>query len=217
LGRPKTIFDRVVDVLTYLPVLLSHLDRSVLSMNSPISSIGIYAQQLGVKRLKDDLDILWKDLRAEATGHGWGGDYFQGIIGFDFDHPNSTPCSSTGLRHPFTSLTIAFYSTARILVLSTLSQIKSPLLLYEEQIIAHSASILHAAEILEDHHIGCAYIRLILPLKVVGLSSPCMAHRTRVRQFLDSWRMQSGMGGICEVVLSEMQKETQGGCHRTSP
>lgn len=131
------------------------------------------------------------------------------MIGFDFDHPNSTLCGSTEYRDPFTSSVIAFYNTARILVLSILSLIKSHLILYEEQVTAHSASILHAAQYLDEHDIGCAYIRFVLPLKVVGISSPSMVHRERARHFLESWRMRSGMGGICGVVLADMQNESR--------
>jgi hypothetical protein len=133
LGRPKTVFDKVIDVLTYIPVLLSHLDRSITSMNSPVGSLGIYTLQIGAKHLKHDLDVLWDDLRIEAIAHGWDGDFFQEITGFDFDHPKAAEPSSTNLRDLLTSSMIAFYNTARILVLSILSQIKSPLLLYEEQ------------------------------------------------------------------------------------
>jgi hypothetical protein len=58
LARPKAVFDRIIDVVTYLPVLLSHLDRSLASMNSPVSNLGIYTLQINTIRLKEDLDTL---------------------------------------------------------------------------------------------------------------------------------------------------------------
>lgn len=205
--RPKTVFDRIIDVLIRLPLCAPHLGSSFLSKNSPVGSRPESILDMELKRLKDELDMLWYDLRMKASSHGWDGDFFQGKFGFDFNHPTSTTDRGTE-KDAFTSAIIALYNTARIIVLSLFAQIRTPLILSDEQITVHSASILHAAEFLHEHDIGCAYIRLLLPLKVVGLLSPETTHRERARTLLETWRQRSGMKGICEVVLSEMDKES---------
>lgn len=65
-------------------------------------------------------------------------------------------------------------------------QIKVLITLYEEQLTAYSASIPHEVEFLDEHHNGCACIRLILLFEVFCLSSLSMVHSKRTQWVLES-------------------------------
>lgn len=119
---------------------------------------------------------------------------------------NSLPCPPPRNREPFsaagpTARPLGFYSTARLLVLSVLATVDAKPALYDSQMEAHSASLLSAAEFMTGLEVGYAYLRLILPLHVVGVWGGTMEQRMRARAVLEGWRGEGGMGGICEVVL----------------
>jgi hypothetical protein len=67
------------------------------------------------------------------------------------------------------------------------------------------------ADFLGECDIGCAIMRLMLPLRVVGVSSHSATHSRRAVQLLEGWRARCGMSGICGVVLSDIQRETAAG------
>lgn len=73
--------------------------------------------------------------------------------------------------------------------------------LYDAQMEAHSASLLSAAEFMTGLEVGYAYLRLILPLHVVGWVSPVKKQRVRARRLLKRWRGAGGLAGLCDVAI----------------
>lgn len=114
------------------------------------------------------------------------------------------------------SRTVVFYSTARILLLSLLSQLScgkssspdtspdpDPDTRSARQIQAHCSSVLAVASWMTASRVGYAYLRIIFPLHVVGTESPCEEQRKEARRILTVWgRYQGvGVGGVCEVAV----------------
>ena len=64
---------------------------------------------------------------------------------------------------------LAFYSAARMLVLSILHSVNAAPASYEEQTQGHCTRILIAASTMSEVHVGYVYLRLLLPLRVVAI------------------------------------------------
>jgi len=231
-GRRKSVYDKVMDVISVLSTIIFRLDAT----RSMQSSSEIRAQRLLLRtetaNIKEQLDEWWdKDLRDASKIHGWNGDYFRGVPGFDVDYKilnyrsiptdhgtNSTPpedaagtwydiaLPQTGLDRRFfaESRATAFYSAARLLTLSLLDDLDAPPARFHEQMQAHSESILSVTKYMTKLDIGYAYVRLVLPLTLVWTLSPLDAQRVRAKEVLSWWKEKGGVGGLCEVVLSTL-------------
>lgn len=99
------------------------------------------------------------------------------------------------------SRNIAFYSTARLIILSLLAQLGAPPDFMNEQMEAHSACILAVCRMMSKMKIGYALLRLVFPLHVVGDLSPVPAQRVEARAILSHWKKTEGVGGICDVAI----------------
>ena len=223
-GRPKSVFDKVIDVITIISAILFRLDAtwSTKDMSEAIAErLLLRAQTL---KIKEQLDQYWdKELRDASQLHGWSGDYYRGVPGFDFDNdylklePTPTDDEITASQSPpprnngcfyAESMATAFYNTARMLTLSILNELDAPPIRFEEQMQAHSESILCVATLMTHLNIGYAFVRLVLPLSLVWQLSPLETQKTKAMQILSQWKMKGGVGGLCEVVLSSMRGET---------
>jgi hypothetical protein len=229
------VFDNVIDTITIISSLLSRLDASKYKENSSEEEIQRTLVRKEATKLKEQLDQWWDmELRDASRTHGWNGDYFRGVPGFDFDYdclkPESAftegeitvqyPDKSIGSGHPTApppervvqfykeSRATAFYSTARILTLSILNEVGSSPALFTQQIQAHCESILSVSTFLTGMDIGYAYVRLVLPLTLVTRLSPLPSQRDRAKVVLQKWSQKGGVAGLCEVVLSGMQGPT---------
>jgi hypothetical protein len=230
------VFDRVIDVIVIMSSIMCRLDAT--RSTKDLSEAN--AQRLLLKaetiKIKEQLDQWWdKELREASQTHGWNGDHYRGVPGFDFDYDclNSEPTLTddgmtvqypeksdesghtivappTGrLVHFYAeSRATAFYNTARILTLSTLNELGAAPALFNEQMQAHSESILSVATFLTDMDIGYAYVRLVLPLILVTRLSPLDFQKIRARDIVSRWQKKGGVAGLCEVVLSDMNGET---------
>jgi hypothetical protein len=132
--------------------------------------------------------------------------------------PRSVPISQpVGFlsAHSPAARPLAFYSTARMLILSILNDLSSPALsniqpyvepppFFDEQIEAHSACVLAVANFMSGREIGYAYLRLILPLCVVGRLGN-EEQRKQAKERVKAWGGdQKGLEGICDLAVEGM-------------
>jgi hypothetical protein len=89
---------------------------------------------------------------------------------------------------------MAFYSAARLLVLSILRSVNAAPTSYEEQTQGHCARILTTASTMNDVHVGYVYLRLLLPLRVVAiLGNP--EQRERAKEINPKYGLHKGVSG----------------------
>lgn len=235
-GRPKSVFDRVIDVITIISTILYRLEATRSTKDLAEANTQRLLLRAETAKIKEQLDQWWdKELREASQTHGWNGDYYRGVPGFDFDYdclksePTPTddgmtfqqsekgiatwydiapPPPGRNVRFYAESRATAFYNTARMLTLSILNELDAPPVRFEEQMEAHSESILSVATFMTRLDIGYAYVRLVLPLTLVYQLSPLDTQKIRAKEILSKWKMKGGVGGICDVVLSGFQGET---------
>jgi hypothetical protein len=231
---PKNVLDRVIDAIIVISTIISRLDASQIIDNASEAKLQQRLIRSEAMRIKVQLDEMWdKVLRDASRTHGWDGDYFQGTPGFDFNRhllkshwdegmSVQTPDEGDGTAYAATppgrvvrfyaeSRATAYYSTARILILTILDELgspPSPPARFKEQIQAHCQCILSIANFLTKVDIGYAYVRLMLPLTLVSRLSHLFSQRAQAQSILEEWRTKAGVAGLCEAVLSDMQGET---------
>jgi hypothetical protein len=62
--------------------MLIHFDRSLLSVASPVDSLGRDALEIKTEAPEGQLRYYVGRFEGEACIHGWNGDFLQGVIGF---------------------------------------------------------------------------------------------------------------------------------------
>lgn len=233
-GRPKSVFDRVIDAITIISSIESRLDETRSAKHSSEAELQLLLLRGEATKIKEQLDQWWdEELREASQTNGWNGDHYRGVPGFDFDYdclnseqtftddrmtvryPDNSGRSGYSMAPPTgpvvrfyaESRATAFYNTARILTLSILNELDARPARFEEQMQAHSESILSVARFLTGMDIGYAYVRLLLPLTLVARLSPLETQKIRAREVMSEWRMKGGVAGLCEVVLSDIQGE----------
>lgn len=72
---------------------------------------------------------------------------------------------------------------------------------------AHCASILATTEFMRGLEVGFAYLRLILPMQVVGTLSPVREQREKARGLVRELNRKAGLGGLCVVALEGLGVE----------
>lgn len=103
-------------------------------------------------------------------------------------------------RDPFTALNHMHINCAW-LMLSSLSVIFDDDVLLGLEAKQCCNSILSGVGYLESQSIGCAYMRMILPLFLVALKSPTMIQRQYAMDKLRTWEAGNLMSGLCAVAL----------------
>jgi hypothetical protein len=101
---------------------------------------------------------------------------------------------------------LAFYSTARLIVLSLLSQLGVPPPLCDEQMEAHSGSVLQVAHFMTEMQIGYAFLRLIMALHAVAVLSPKVEQKEEAIALLREWKEFNGVSGLCDVALGQLER-----------
>jgi hypothetical protein len=223
IGHSKSTTDRIIDIATLTSTLLYRID-SLNKLSSPARA----AETLSIKeealQMKAQLDNIWMETRPMSQSPARVGDSPNGLRGFDSHSsksPSSTPPTDTtsttatptvlktetpksNAAHANDQRTMTFYSTTRLILLSILHTLGDTPPSYEEQITAHCASILTAAAATGEGCIGYANLRLVLPLRVVGMMGTAR-QRERAREIVEEWaRVRKGLEGVCASAVSEM-------------
>lgn len=114
-------------------------------------------------------------------------------------NPSTFPNSQ--YSESFTAMTVAYVSAARIL----LSVAQSPLRNCSWVITACCRDVLSSSHFLQSQNIGCAYVRMFLPITVVALYSPSNEQRSTARDMLASSRYQTTFRGLSSLSLERIK------------
>lgn len=74
-----------------------------------------------------------------------------------------------------------------------------------KHIEAYSTSILDVAKYLSQFHIGCAYVRMALPLQLVGEVSPSPEQRESAKSILHIWWETTPIKGLTRSALDSIE------------
>ena len=178
-GKSQQVVDRLVTELFGLQRLLS---RRYFKNDNAIE----YSHDIGPR-----IDNLWAEYREEANQ-----------LGKPIELPSS---GGSQYRDAFTAMTVAYFSAARIL----LSTVSPP------QVAQCSGSsgamdgngqlILNCSSFLMRKDIGCAYLRMFLPLTLVARYSASSEQRALARTLLECWLYGTPFSGLSLIALKQVQ------------
>jgi hypothetical protein len=104
-------------------------------------------------------------------------------------------------RDAFTALTMAYFSSARVLLSIVAPQLAASFLDPTD----HCATILQASQYLQTYTIGCAYLRMATPLLLVALHSPELSQRRQATDCFERW-IKKSMTGISALALESIHQ-----------
>lgn len=137
--------------------------------------------------VKTEIEALWSEYRDQ--GYSRNEELF------------FTENCNTSYRDPFTALTIAYFSTARILFALLAPRLAASYVDPND----HYAVILSCSRFLRAGNIGCAYIRMATPLYLVALHSPKEDQRLEALSVFQQWARGS-VAGISAIALETIKK-----------
>lgn len=171
----KTMFERVMDIiLSLLSSSQSHGHDSAMSLET-LDDTALSSEPY--------LESLRDEYYHEGTARG---------------EPVYTETSSgtRTYRDAMTAMTAAYFDLARLMILSAVSNTKA-----DASMIMSCNSILACITYLKTQSIGCAYLRMMLPVAFVALKSPLASQRQAARGMLVNWKSKRILMGLCTVVL----------------
>ena len=144
-----------------------------------------------MSRLKSRLLVLWQNYANDT--------------GFDGVHmlfSNSADCKHLD---ELSALTILYFNCAAMLLSSTLPVPITPPT-GSLGVLECCNSTFECVEYLENKSIGCAYMRMMLPLVLVALKGPSTALRERACNTLKTWKANGIMPGLCTMALGGIKR-----------
>ncbi|KAF2259421.1 hypothetical protein CC78DRAFT_621076 [Lojkania enalia] len=139
-------------------------------------------------RLKADVEALWLEYENTAEERGerleWRNEHGEKVF-----------------RDGFTALSVAYFSTARILFEVLAPRFAATFL----DMTDHYQNILDCATYLCALRIGCAYIRMATPLYLVALHSPREEQRRKAKDVFMEWK-DGTMAGVSVIALEAIGK-----------
>jgi hypothetical protein len=191
----KSSFDKLVDILTVIPLALSASDAVAALGDDPTPQArdGVTTDLLEIRR---GLAEWWTEHTCELIQEAGlnSPSYIKAV-----DAHLTTSSRVTALYDdPFEAESRALYDTGIILV-SHAQILISPQLdstTLREEIVAHSSSILRAVDYIERQEVwkdAGGPFRLTYPLKVVRDTSPNLQQSQDADAFLTSWRKRRGI------------------------
>ena len=181
-GLPsKPTSERVMDII------ISTLGVLAVCNDSASSDGG--EREITTHRLRSNLETLWSEYsKTDRTKERplFSGDETQGCT----------------YRDAIAALTIAYFACA-FLILGSIPMVETTSFSSSggQVSIDSCVAILSCVTYLESKAIGCAYIRMMLPLVLVALKSPWAVQRQYARDKLQSWITQKKMAGLCTIAL----------------
>ncbi|KAF2715456.1 hypothetical protein K504DRAFT_457620 [Pleomassaria siparia CBS 279.74] len=126
-----------------------YVDKTSPGSKEQLIDLAVYS---GVKA---DIDALYLEYKEQAESRGE-------VLSW------KTSDGRTDYRDSFTALSLAYFSAARILLTILAPRLAATFPNFTD----HYASILSCAYYLKAHRIGCAYMRMAMPLYLVAVHSP---------------------------------------------
>ncbi|RDW75497.1 hypothetical protein BP6252_06639 [Coleophoma cylindrospora] len=178
----KPMSERVMDSIIALLQIASTCDTA--------ESFDVQDVKVSMFYIRSQLEELWTAYSDRGTS------FDQALISVAAPH---SPIN----HNPVTILTTVYFNCAS-LILSHLSATYMGDHLADVTSIASCASILSGIEYLEKQSIGCAYMRMMLPLALVSLKSPEVDQQRVARAKIQTWHAQRLMSGLCMVSLHHL-------------
>jgi hypothetical protein len=154
-----------------------------------ISFIDVQGLLSMANRIHSHLEDLWNEYKNDGVARG------QPLFSDDDSDVRT-------YRDAITAMTVTYFDCAS-LILSDVLPIE-PATTSREILrrIEICESIFSCVVYLESQAIGCAYMRMMLPLVLVALKSPLANQRQCARDRLQKWKLRNMMAGLCTVALS---------------
>lgn len=178
-GGSQLVVDRLVTELFSLQKLLS---QRYYKNDHAIK----YSHDIGLR-----IEDLWAEYQEEANR---------------LDKPIKL-ASSGGrqYRDAFTAMTVAYFPAARILLSTVSSPQVAQYSASSEAMDGNSQLILNCSSFLMRKDIGCAYLRMFLPLTLVARYSASSEQRTLARTLLERWLYGTPFRGLSSIALKQVQ------------
>lgn len=207
--QTRTTFEIINDILLLIPKYVSELQYG------PSFAVGKFEQDSAKQKFMRRIDSMKNDL------DGLQSHILQFLRPIPSRDPsltdNNTPYhhDSYDFTSPVHAKIVAMHACARIIILGILSSTSLSLPAWpcffpienwhDETLIADieeaSKRIISASQYLSRFIIGCAYLRMILPLQLVGQMSPNQAQRAEARNILESWYKDTPVKGLTLLAL----------------
>lgn len=135
------------------------------------------------------IENMWADYKAEIKQHD--------------DRILLSSCSTSPYYDAFSALTVACFSAARIL-LSRVCSLSARCPSAESFETTHGQVILECHSYLLPKHIGCAYLRMFLPLTTVALYSPSLSQSNLAYTNLDD-ALRKPFSGLSSMAVERIR------------
>ena len=170
-----------------MDIIISVLGVLAICNDSPSSDPG--ERDVTIRQLHSKLETLWNEYSMIHKTKERATFSEDGIQGCTY-------------RNAIAALTRAYFASA-FLILGSISRVATISFSSSgDQVLVDSCvAILSCVTYLESKTIGCAYTRMVLPLVLIALKSPCAVQRQRAREKLQNWIAQKKMAGLCTIAL----------------
>ncbi|KAH7112957.1 hypothetical protein B0J11DRAFT_446629 [Dendryphion nanum] len=195
-GEPIPVLKILTENLAYLKTKLPMFQR-LMSRIATLAELYVKYSKTGhaeevielqvYTNIKTEIEALWTEYRDQ--GYSRNEELF------------FTENCNTAYRDPFTALTIAYFSSARILFALLAPRLAAS---YTDP-NDHYAIILSCSTFLRARRIGCAYIRMATPLYLVALHGPKEHQRLEAMSVFQEWSTGS-MAGVSTIALETIEK-----------
>ena len=173
--------ERVVDILVLIPEFLSILDN--LAFND------VRRLMCPTTELLARLDNLWHEYEREADVPSQ-------------EHFRPGNCQKRVYPNAFAAMTVCHFDCARVVLMSILAFIAPDHEFdYPSEITRSCESILSCVAFIGTHDVGCAYLRMMLPLVLVATNSPSASQRGFAHSTVQKWHSKSMMTGVSSIAL----------------
>jgi hypothetical protein len=174
------MLERVVDVLVLLPEFLAILDLANDGMSRLIKpTMNLIAR----------LASLWHEYESKVE------------LPSETD-PTQGDYRKSTYPDAVTSITVLHFDCARVILMSIFAVVTPDHNSnYASEITRYCESILDCVAFIDNHGIGCAYLRMMLPLVLVYSNSPSAYQRYAAQSMLQKWQSESVMTGVGLIAL----------------
>lgn len=175
----QQVVDRLVVEIFELQKLLYRKDHKHDDAADDVHDVGV------------KIENLWAEYLEEAN---------------KFGKPIEIPCSGgIQYRNAYTAMTVAYFSAARILLSTILSPQVAQFPGSGVALDHHDLVILNCSSYIMQKDIGCAYLRMFLPLTLVARHSASNEKRTLARTLLELRNYGAPFNGLRAIVLRQVQ------------
>ncbi|KAK9240075.1 hypothetical protein V1525DRAFT_266269 [Lipomyces kononenkoae] len=204
--RPKSHFDKLLDIHTVIPIYLAQVDDIISLRDNDAALTPPSDLRANLLRISSALQEWRTEYVGEISNHS-----HSGVLSEGPSHTESVEISiRSGIldlspyQDAFTAETIALYDSCCILVAQMLLAVSPPSYktVYDNVIISHAASILLSVSFISHEQKWNNVVgpfRLQHPLKVVATSTPCAQQRNIAISVLDNWQNVYGFEVVTDI------------------